>query len=99
MQRFSQQIPWVLVEQDPQGLLASMYCEVCRASDRGHMRLVQAFAGAHRVHQAPRGSLRLGDAVAAIAKPVARAVGIDPNCSPCEARRRALNALRFGRGQ
>lgn len=71
-----------------------MACEVCGAQGAGDLGQVTAFAGAHRVHQAPRGSFRLGDAVAAVAKPIARAFGQTP-CTPCEARQRAMNALRW----
>ena len=92
MQRFSPQIPWVWVGRQGQGL--GVRCEVCGAATDGlGTQGVAQFAEAHRVHQAPRGSLRLGDAVAAVAKPLARAVGADPNCTPCEARRRMLNQI------
>lgn len=92
MQRFSPEIPWVWVQRR-QGY--DVRCEVCGATafDLG-TEDVAAFAQGHRVHQAPQGSMRLGDAVAAVAKPVARAFGMDPNCTPCEARRRAMNSVR-----
>jgi hypothetical protein len=32
-----------------------------------------------------------GDAVAAVAQPIARAIGRDPDCLPCAKRKRALN--------
>jgi hypothetical protein len=91
MQRFSQQIPWVLVDARGNGVF-DLYCEICGDGrlQRG-AAVASTFAEAHRVHRAPQGSLRLGDAFAAVAKPVARAFGADPNCAPCEARRRAMN--------
>jgi hypothetical protein len=97
MQKFSAEIPWVLVHTYPDGSFGgyAFNCDVCGDRNVGNLPALQSFAAAHRVHQAPRGSMRLGDAFAAVAKPVARAVGIDPNCTPCEARRRAMNALRF----
>lgn len=33
----------------------------------------------------------MGDAVAAVARPIARVVGVDPNCAPCQQRQRELN--------
>lgn len=94
MQRFSPEIPWVLVGARGIGSF-DLYCEVCGASALQRVRVAAgAFAQAHQTHQAPQGSLRLGDAFAAVAKPVARAVGLDPNCTPCEARRRTLNNVR-----
>jgi hypothetical protein len=93
MQSFSAEIPWVLVEPHPQGGLGVL-CDVC--GEEGYLSTageVSQFAAHHVRHQAPAGSLRLGDAVAAVAGPVARAFGKAP-CTPCEARRRSLN--RFG---
>jgi len=92
-QRYSAEVPWVLVGLVPGGF--EVYCEVCssgglQVSKQG----IADFASAHSAHQAPRGSLRLGDAVAAVAKPVARAMGLDQSCTPCEARRRMLNSVR-----
>jgi hypothetical protein len=39
----------------------------------------------------------LGDAVAAIAKPVARALGRDPNCVPCQQRQQRMNRIKLFR--
>lgn len=94
VQRFSPDIPWVLIWREPRGPLFSLRCEVCGGSDVGDLDEANRFAAAHRVHAAPQGSLRLGDAFATVAKPVARAFGRAP-CTPCEARRRALNSLKF----
>lgn len=92
MQRFSPEIQWVLVDPRQNGIDA--YCEVCGVGGlQRSSHDVASFAQAHRTHQAPKGSLRLGDAFAAVAKPIARAMGQKP-CSPCEARRRAMNDLK-----
>ena len=88
MQRFSEQIPWVLVQQN--GVALGAYCEVCHQQTAGSPQQIAQFAQAHANHQGNQGHLRLGDAVAAIAKPIAQAFGRQP-CTPCEARRRALN--------
>jgi hypothetical protein len=94
MQRFSPEIPWVLVGQyDQHGPLFLAACDVCREQAIVDADQIPEFASLHRVHQAPRGSFRLGDAVAAVAKPIARAFGMDSTCTPCEARRRMLNKL------
>jgi hypothetical protein len=99
MQRFSPEIPWVLVHTYPDGSYGgyAFNCEVCGDRNVGTHAALTNFASAHRLHAAPQGSLGIGDAVAAVAKPFARAVGIDPNCTPCEARRRMLNQLRWPR--
>lgn len=36
--------------------------------------------------------LGVGDVVAAVAKPIARIVGVDPECKPCKDRQARLNA-------
>ena len=94
MQRFSVEIPWVLVDARGGGVF-DLYCEVCGDGALQRTAAVAGtFAQAHSVHQSPRGSFRLGDAIAAVAKPVAKAMGKQP-CTPCEARRRALNDIRW----
>lgn len=94
MQRYSEQIPWVSVHLSRWNDLApeeyQVKCEVCGASGLGTAEQVAQFAQMHANHQGNAGSLRLGDAVAAVAKPIAKAFGRKP-CTPCEARRRALN--------
>lgn len=62
-----------------------IHCEWCRVG--GPMSKAQAIAFV-REH-AHSGA---GDAVAAVAKPIARMLGLKENCTPCEQRRRALNA-------
>jgi hypothetical protein len=88
MQRFSQQIPWVLVAQSVGGY--DVHCEACGAGGHVPPTHLQEFVSTHSNHQSSQGT-GLGDAIAAVAKPIARAFGQKP-CSPCEARRRALNA-------
>ena len=91
VQRFSAEIPWVLVQPTPTSFRVT--CEVCGSTGEfNYPKTVVAVARAHRAHQAPQGSFRLGDAVAAVAKPIARAVGME-SCTPCEARRRMLNRI------
>jgi hypothetical protein len=90
-QRFSPAIPWVLIGEGAD--FAEVYCEVCSA--RGFMTTaedINAFAFAHREHTAGEDYFGLGDAVAAMAKPFQSAP-----CTPCEARRRALNQIRVRR--
>lgn len=93
-QRFSPELPWVLVHPSPHGGFF-MTCEVC--GEEGHgmdHREAHAFAYQHREHTAGEGYVGAGDAFAAVAKPIARAMGKEP-CTPCEARRRAMNQIRL----
>jgi hypothetical protein len=39
----------------------------------------------------------MGDVVAAVAKPIARALGRDPNCLPCQQRQARLNRIKLFR--
>lgn len=39
------------------------------------------------------GSFGLGDAVEVVARPVAKALGLDPDCAPCARRKAALNGM------
>lgn len=95
---YSPEIPWVLVAPVAELGWATEYevmCTVCGA--RGHVaggELTYAFARAHQAHTAGPRSIGLGDAVAAVAKPIARFFGQKP-CTPCEARRHALNNARI----
>lgn len=43
--------------------------------------------------EAQKDGFLLGDAVEKIARPVAKAAGIDPGCAPCMQRKAALNEL------
>lgn len=75
------------------GRFFSAYCTVCNDRTTGNARTVQIFETQHAAHQSTASGFGgLGDAVAAVAKPVARAFGKQP-CAPCEARRRKLNEL------
>lgn len=95
-QRFSPEIPWVLIAAGrTHG--GEIYCEVCgERAWVGDRQSVDAFVYSHREHTAGDGYIGAGDAFAAIAKPIANAFGAAP-CTPCEARRRALNQFRFPR--
>ncbi len=91
---YSPEIPWVLAAEGPGHY--EVMCTVCGA--RGHVTTtnnVGNFALHHRVHRAPDGQHGLGDAVAAVAKPIARLFGQKAPCTPCEARRHRLNAFRW----
>lgn len=81
-------VRWVLWELSPQGF--ELRCSVCGATARaGDPRGADAFAHAHAEHQSPaRGYYGAGDAVAAATK----ALGMQ-TCTPCEARRQAMNNL------
>ncbi len=46
-----------------------------------------------RDRAAVSGSFGLGDAVAVVAKPMAKALGVDPDCAPCARRKARLNAM------
>jgi len=89
------EIPWVRVLVRPDVYMAT--CEACNGVMTSHEAAdVDVFAATHTTHHAPAGYFGLGDAVAAIAKPIARAFGKAP-CTPCEARQRALNEMRVRR--
>lgn len=98
MQRFSAQIPWVLVQSGDNRV--DVTCEVCgdtvnfMGGEGDRVLLTGMFADQHAAHRAPTGSFGLGDLVAKVAKPIAALFGKSEPCSPCEARRRALNQLR-----
>ncbi len=81
------QVPGVVWVKTTQGF--AMRCTACGAqATAGTPQGVDAFASQHQ-HPVPvRQAMGLGDVVAAATK----AVGIQP-CSPCEARRRQMNAL------
>lgn len=80
------QAPWIEYAQTARGIVIA--CSVCNTK-AGPLLPAQAdqFAQAHAEHRSQAAShYGLGDAIAAATK----AVGITP-CTPCEARRRALN--------
>lgn len=79
-------VPWVLVQN--QGSYIHCYCKICGL--RAHAVTehdLDAFMDAHEAHQSASPThLGAGDVIAAATK----RLGVTP-CSPCEARRRALN--------
>lgn len=92
--QFSPEIPWVEVSRPSAGAVQAR-CTVCGAQVVASMpAAVAVFATRHQTHTAPPGFLGLGDLVAKVAKPIAAALGKKP-CSPCEARRNALNHARI----
>jgi hypothetical protein len=95
---YSPEIPWVLVTPVEQLGWTTKYevmCTVCGARGLAvGSEPARGFAMAHRAHTAGPRAVGLGDAVAAVAKPIARFFGQKP-CTPCEARRHALNNARI----
>ena len=79
-------VRWVLWEGTPQGF--DLRCSVCGATARaGNPAGADAFARDHAEHRsAATGHYGAGDVVAAATK----AIGLE-SCTPCEARRRAMN--------
>lgn len=82
------QIPWVLWQRTTTGF--AVHCRACKASAAaGTPEGVDAFAGAHQQHQSASPThYGAGDLVARATK----AMGLGKPCTPCEARRAALNA-------
>lgn len=77
------------------GVGVQLTCTICGAS-----AIVTADWQARRFQQhhayctgATLGYYGAGDAVAALARPIARAIGADPDCAPCRQRRGWLNRL------
>lgn len=65
-----------------------VYCEVCRVGGAATIEQARHFIGQHLQHQSQAsGYLGAGDVVARLTG----ALGIE-HCTPCEARRAALNA-------
>lgn len=82
------QAPWIEFTQTARGIVIG--CNVCQAK-AGPLTPAAAdqFSRAHYEHRSTSSAhYGMGDAIAAATK----AVGITP-CTPCEARRRALNQL------
>lgn len=79
-------VSWVMWEVTPRGI--QVQCNVCKASGlAANPQQADAFAGQHAQHQsAAQGYYGAGDVVAAATK----RLGIE-SCTPCEARRRAMN--------
>lgn len=86
MQRHPQ-APGVVFRPVPGGF--HIACERCQVGGVFAPAGANTFAAQH----ARCGSVGAGDAVAAVAKPVARALGLDPDCSPCAQRQAALNRM------
>lgn len=82
------QVRWVLWQATPQGFVVR--CNVCgQSASAGDPTGVHAFARDHAQHESQSPThYGAGDAVAAVTK----RLGIEP-CTPCEARRRALNGM------
>jgi hypothetical protein len=80
------QVQWIVWQRTTQGFAAR--CQACGASaTAGTPEGVDAFAAAHQEHRsASPGHYGAGDLVARATK----ALGME-TCSPCEARRQALN--------
>jgi hypothetical protein len=91
MRKYSAELPWIIVnDAGPYG--PEIGCQLCGAIESGPYVNAQIFAAGHEHHERFEAAGRgLGDVVGAIARPIARLLGIDPDCAPCEARRRALN--------
>jgi hypothetical protein len=72
----------------PQGVVLG--CTVC-----GQQFLAQDDWQAHQfqVAHAGCGYYGAGELVARVAKPIARAIGLDPDCAPCAEREGLLNRL------
>lgn len=79
-------VPWVQVED--RGAYIRCHCNVCQADVAVRTEAeIDAFMRGHQAHRSASPThLGAGDLVAAATK----RLGIQP-CSPCEARRRALN--------
>lgn len=85
-------VPWVQVGAYDDGLSTYFWarCDVCGATGEGSEPEIHAFADAHAVHTSSSPThLGMGDLVASMAK----ALGLGEPCTPCEARRRAMNAV------
>ena len=81
------------------GAYLHLHCQGCGAQlMSGADWQTQDFARRHAVcarllRPAPVSYYGAGDLVARVAKPVARAIGRDPNCQPCAQRQAALNRM------
>lgn len=83
-------VSWILCEQSAPGVFRCV-CQVCKAAMQGggSAQAADAFARTHAAHQSASPThYGAGDLIAK----ATGALGIKP-CSPCEARRRALNGL------
>jgi hypothetical protein len=83
-------VPWVRYETLAAGgfmLEDTRTGETAYASDPSG---IEAFAADH---SSSHGHGGLGDAVALFAKPIASALGMDPECTPCAEKQQTLNLL------
>jgi len=86
------QVQWIIF-QPMAGGWYELRCEACGGQATLHGSRADAFTRAHAQHQSASPTHRgLGDAVAAVAKPLARLMGRPESCLPCEQKRHALNA-------
>lgn len=84
-------VPWIQVQPVRGGYHVT--CSVCGVGGVTHQQGAEQFVREHEAHRsAAPGYMGAGDAVARVAKPVARAFGME-DCTPCEKRREALNRL------
>lgn len=81
-------VQWVHLHQQPDGSIVCA-CNVCHVQAHARSpREVEAFASQHAAHQSSATHYGAGDLVAG----VTGALGMKP-CSPCEARRLAMNRM------
>lgn len=85
-------VSWIVCDQNAPGVFRCA-CQICGASMQspGSGQAADQFARVHSAHSSPAASPTHYGAGDLIAKATG-ALGIKP-CSPCEARRRALNGL------
>jgi len=88
-------LPWVLAGPHPSGAvpygapMCVAQCQVCAATYEGYCEQLGDFADAHAAHQSASPTHQgAGDLVAQLAK----SLGFQKPCTPCEQRRQALNA-------
>lgn len=85
-------VPWIVFQPVPGGV--TLRCEVCNATATLTPQQADAFARQHAAHRSASPThMGLGDVVAKVAQPVARALGRTETCLPCERKKHALNSL------
>lgn len=84
-------VPWIRYA--ARGAGVHVVCVACRTETVTVPADADAFVARHAAHQSASPTHHgLGDLVAKVAAPVARALGLPAQCTPCEARRAAMNA-------